>query len=418
MAGKFIEIKAAAKQLGISVEALQDLREAGKIHGYKDGTSWKFKPEELERVATELSDARGADADDLSFADSASFSGDDLDELLRVDAIDDREDNLEDSSILLSDAIDDEEQSSSSTIIGKDSKTAGQDEASDLKLVDGGVESDVTLPSDDEHLGEASDMKGRPGSSEADYDLRLADSEDLSDELLSPDELDFESDSALMLADDSHIPSSDEEVVLGDSKDEASAIAAEDSGVGLASPSDSGLSLEEQASAEALELPEDDDMISLRDDLMDASDDSSPLQQDEEFLLSPSDEMLGDESSDSGSQVIALDDSGAFEEDSAVTALESDEPMLIPDDVESLDAQLEPIESAVAVASKVPLASAEVPEAGYTAWNLSALLLVVVLLSLSGMLMADIVRNMWSWSGDTAVTSGLATSIVDSLGMR
>ena len=55
MAGKFIELKAAAKQLGISLEQLQKLREAGKIHGYKDGASWKFKPEEVERLAKTLS---------------------------------------------------------------------------------------------------------------------------------------------------------------------------------------------------------------------------------------------------------------------------------------------------------------------------------------------------------------------------
>ena len=60
MAGKFIELKAAAKQLGITIEQLQELREAGKIHGYKDGASWKFKPEEVERLASELSAASGS----------------------------------------------------------------------------------------------------------------------------------------------------------------------------------------------------------------------------------------------------------------------------------------------------------------------------------------------------------------------
>ena len=58
MAGKFIELKAAANQLGITTEQLQELREAGKVHGYKDGASWKFKPEEISRLASELSAAR------------------------------------------------------------------------------------------------------------------------------------------------------------------------------------------------------------------------------------------------------------------------------------------------------------------------------------------------------------------------
>ena len=54
MAEKLIELKDAAAKLGISPEKLQDMREAGEIHGYKDGTSWKFKPAELERDASEL----------------------------------------------------------------------------------------------------------------------------------------------------------------------------------------------------------------------------------------------------------------------------------------------------------------------------------------------------------------------------
>jgi excisionase family DNA binding protein len=418
MTGKLIEIKAAAEQLGISVEKLQALREAGKIHGYKDGASWKFKPEELERVAGELSGQPAVDADDLDLDGSASFSGDDLESLLQLDANSDQDDNLHDSSILISEPLDaGDDQSSSSTLIGKDKGSPGVDDDSDLKLA---VESDVSLVADSD---EGSDVKvvadDSKASSEVDYDLKLADSEDLSDELIAPEDLDFESDAALVLGDDSHLsPSDDDDAVLADSEADEVAIAAEDSGIGLASPSDSGLSLEDEASAEALELPEDDDMISLRDDLMAASDDSSPLQQDEEFLLSPSDEMLGDESSDSGSQVIALDDSGAFEEDSAVAALDSDEPMLVPDDAEVLEDQLETIDGAAAVAQRLPVASTELPEAEYTAWNLTALLLVVLLLSLTGMLMADIVRNMWSWSGETAVTSGLANSIIESLGMK
>ena len=46
------------------------------------------------------------------------------------------------------------------------------------------------------------------------------------------------------------------------------------------------------------------------------SEDFANLQKDDEFLLSPSDEGFGD-SSDSGSQVIALSDSQAFDEDAA-----------------------------------------------------------------------------------------------------
>ena len=90
-----------------------------------------------------------------------------------------------------------------------------------------------------------------------------------------------------------------------------------DSGIQLQSPTDSGLSLEEEpldlggSSISSLELPEDEEVVELDD-----SDVGEPVQKDEEFLLSPSDEMFIDES-DSGSQVIALEDSEAFDQDAA-----------------------------------------------------------------------------------------------------
>ena len=47
-----------------------------------------------------------------------------------------------------------------------------------------------------------------------------------------------------------------------------------------------------------------------------------------------------------------------------------------------------------------------------------ALLLVVLLLSVTGMLMADVVRNMWAWNGEFSATGGLASSLVEALGMK
>ncbi len=309
MAGKFIELKEAAAQLGITPERLQELREAGKIHGYKDGASWKFKPTEIERLVGELSASSGAGSDDMDVADSASLSGDDFDQLLNLDASD-ADDEVENSSILISEESAAEGgHDSSSTVIGKDGVERPKD--SDLQLADDSSQkSDISKQSDD------------------DYELKLADSEDLSDELALSDDLEFESDEALVLGDDSdfglaEVAKEDDSVALddsGSSDDDAIEVGADDSGIGVANPSDSGLSLEEN---EALELPEDEDMISLEDEIGSSPDDATQLQQDEEFLLSPSDEMLGDESSDSGSQVIALDDSGAFESDSDVAALGS-----------------------------------------------------------------------------------------------
>ena len=106
MAGKFIELSEAAKMLGMTQDELIELRSSGEIHGYRDGASWKFKPEEVERVQAE----RGGD--------SGTDASDELDALVADLDID--RDN-EGSSILVSDDVPSgSDDTSSSTVIGKE----------------------------------------------------------------------------------------------------------------------------------------------------------------------------------------------------------------------------------------------------------------------------------------------------------
>ena len=92
-----------------------------------------------------------------------------------------------------------------------------------------------------------------------------------------------------------------------------------DSGINL-NPSDSGLSLEEEplelggSGVDSLELPEDEEVISLDADAADP-DQATQLKADNEFLLAPGDKA--EDESDSGSQVIALEDSEAFDQEAA-----------------------------------------------------------------------------------------------------
>jgi excisionase family DNA binding protein len=53
MAQKFLSLEEAADQLGISKDRLNELRQANKVTGYKDGASWKFRPEAIEKLASE-----------------------------------------------------------------------------------------------------------------------------------------------------------------------------------------------------------------------------------------------------------------------------------------------------------------------------------------------------------------------------
>jgi excisionase family DNA binding protein len=53
MAQRFLSLEEAADQLGIPKERLLTLRERNKVTGYKDGTSWKFRSEAIEKLASE-----------------------------------------------------------------------------------------------------------------------------------------------------------------------------------------------------------------------------------------------------------------------------------------------------------------------------------------------------------------------------
>ena len=50
MATKFVDLETAAKELGISVDKLSEMRERNEIRGFRDGATWKFKPEDVERL--------------------------------------------------------------------------------------------------------------------------------------------------------------------------------------------------------------------------------------------------------------------------------------------------------------------------------------------------------------------------------
>lgn len=51
MARKFVTLAEAAQQLGITPDEVNELRQHGVLYGYRDGTSWKFKPEDVDRAA-------------------------------------------------------------------------------------------------------------------------------------------------------------------------------------------------------------------------------------------------------------------------------------------------------------------------------------------------------------------------------
>lgn len=500
MASKFVPLEQAAEQLGVSPEKLVEMRSNGDIHGYRDGGSWKFKSEEIERVAAELGTSGSPD--------------DSLDDLFGADSIELGETEPDGSSVLVSNEGELPPDRPSSTVIGQSgSAELGAD--SDLRLIPDEDSGDVSLiPSEGPS---SADMASLPGpndeassallggdagsSQEGSGDLTLAvddalasddglvDAEASSDDLelqlsdgssglddlgsgklslsegtgglsTGSDGLELSSGSEsgdlelisgsesgelelslgsgtgeleevsgsddLELGGDELALDDDDDLVLGGSDLALTG----DSGINLGSPTDSGLSLEEEplevaSSASALELPEDDDeIIALEDDL--GSEEATQLKQDEEFLLSPVDEMAGDEfdESDSGSQVIALEDSQAFDTDGA-TMVQSAEPALLAEDGGMVEGFGEAQPAAAAMdpgmapqpAGGQMMMPAEPPQAPYSIWNVIGLMMCLMMLSVTGVIMIDVLTNMWVWNNGSTSTS-LTDAVVSMMGMK
>jgi len=66
MAQKFTSLEDAATQLGVSKDLLGQLREAGKVRAYRDGTSWKFRAEDIDKLESEGLPELDPGASDLS----------------------------------------------------------------------------------------------------------------------------------------------------------------------------------------------------------------------------------------------------------------------------------------------------------------------------------------------------------------
>ena len=191
-----------------------------------------------------------------------------------------------------------------------------------------------------------------------------------------------------------------------------------DSGINLGNPSESGLSLEDEplelggSAVESLELGEDD-MVPLEEEAADP-DAATQLKADDDFLLTPV-EDVGAEDSDSGSQVIALDTEEFDESAEGLLATElGAEPLLEEDAALAAGADLG---GAVALAGAGALIQPkQAVEAPYSVWNVLSLMFIVVLLAFTGMMMIDLLRNMWTWDGTYAGNSAMMDSIIEMIG--
>jgi len=451
MARKLVPLEEAAQQLGITPDALNELRQRQEIYGYRDGASWKFKPEDIEKLREERS-ARGGE----KAASESSASA------LPIDLSESTDDG--DDMVLLSDIeLGGSAPGSSSTVIGKPGAQLPED--SDIKLASA-VKSSP---------GGSSTVIGKPGHGQSplDSDIKLAtggkkdpvpDSDampvDLSGELPldlsggsslafdstsgsgtkqgSGSDLALDSDfgsgkklgagSDLSLDADS---SSGSVLELGPTDSPGSGkgsditVSPSDSGISLVDPSDSGISLEEPLE---LSAADDDSSFDLSSDSSGTLGDSSDFDSDavmelkgeDDFLLTPLEESVDDDSQDSGSQVIALDSEADFDDASPTVLggpaggvlLEADDSAGVVDPLGA--AQMGATAPVMSLGMQPAMSPAR--QAQYSIMNVISLSACVLFLAMTGTMMFDLMRNMWAWDTPYKPSSLLMDMLMNMFG--
>ncbi len=456
---KFVDLKEAAGILGVSADELTEMRSRGDIFGYRDGSSWKFKIEEVERVQQE----RGASGSGLG-SGIIGASEEDFDELLgsnpslassgglsginiggpSLTGSSAPGDSADESILVSEDALGGSAVKRGSTIIGKDGGK-GEKEDSDLKLAGSSLESNPPLSSP----GNLSSGLSSSGS-----DLSLGMDSSLSkQESDSGESLDLDlgkmnkkgggmTDASISMGDQSlgDMSFGDDSIDLDAEMGKKGpgstgvgsdvSIAGGESGINISNPADSGLSLEEEpldlggSNIDDLSLPEDDQIIALEDSgELDAA---TQIKTDEDFSLSPSQEVTAGDDSDSGSQVIALEDSASFDQSSA-TMLNQGAAGLVAD-----DSSAQPFDSTgfspemmagagaatATAAGYAPMGyvPAEPAEAPYSIWQVLFLMMAASTLLISGLLMWDITNFMWSFPGNEPNSTVVMEALVSAAG--
>ncbi len=384
MVQKYYTTKEAAEYLGVSPADVNSMRERNELRGYRDGMDWKFKAEDIEEMARKRRSGESA---------PPSFSDDEI--VLGIDEL---------STPVGS--------SASGTAIGGEIKSE-KDAGDEIEL--GGSDLDL--------LKSESVSETAPGTGSS----VLSAGAGLEDELLPLDEAEAPPPSAPAPAGDSAVNLAggldDDEVVISGSGSGSDITLGGDSGISLLDTNDSGISLEEPLELatgdESLELSEDD-MLML-DESADADTEApTQLKTDEDFMLTPFEEVEEGEETESGSQVIALDTEPGTGSSPGMAGLLGEAPLApsmtpataipggpIPSAGPGIG--LGPVTPAPAYAPAAALVGAEAPWG--TLWNV-LLIVNAVFLMLCGMMTYDLVRNIWSWSGPYTFNSFIMDAIL------
>lgn len=510
MAQKFVSLEEAAAQLSITKDRLNDLREDGKVRAYRDGASWKFRADDIEKLAvdglppdassSDLSlslddepvkseEASSVDLDDITLGSdidlelgdeldlgesldlgdsepaaanpaASDLSLDDLDEpTLPVEGPAEGEvlelesgeeiDEFSDSILLSENELGESTDRPPSTIIGKAEMAADLDldlgpsnddaaRMSDVRLAEPSMSNvfasgigdailDTEPPSLEDNFGDLDELeidleaessrilapedveKAQQAAGKAKSlakaaemsDLELAASDSTPGGVL--DSMSGKSDIALAGLSALELEGDDDDV-LGDGSDIT--LSSESSGINIISPSDSGLALDEVPLAMGSGSP-----LASGLDLGPTSDADvglEPLEEAEEgggeepFALTPFGEETGEEEEDS-SQVIPLDE--VSEEDGGLLGA----PRTVG--VESIGEEF----SALPTGGMMPVGE-PVADVAFPGWVIGLMSVSMLMLAMCGMMVFDLLRNIWSWDQVYTLNSSLMEVLKPILG--
>ena len=363
---KYYNVQEAATILGVSEDDVKRMQNDRKLTGYRDGADWKFRVEDVEQLAAEAKPGAEEEGDVLLSEEALGESGPGTSGTV----IGPSGEKAADSDIQLA--------SDSDLALG-----AGVEAKSPEEDLDQVLDDELTLEDSGVKLGEEVEEKEKsPSDSGATVELGVEGLED-------------------------------DDLVLGGSGTGSDVTLGGDSGISLVDPADSGLSLEEPLELgggdEALEL-EEDDMLTFDEAAAGDAESPTELKTDEDFLLQPSAEE--EEEMESDSQVIPVEAAGAPAEGGEEMFAEA-APLL--DEAAPTEAFEGLEEGAVGAPAAFGALPAEMPAAPQATFGLGSILFmglcVIPVLALAGVMMADLMRNMWSWGG----TSSLSSPIMDAI---
>jgi excisionase family DNA binding protein len=409
MPAKYLNVKEAAQLVGVSEDEIKHMLERRELHGYRDGADWKFKTDDVQRIAKQHAETPGPSTVDR-------LGAEEIDQIAKQHAPEDSAGD--EGDVLLSEVeLGRAETGASGTVIGMES--AGKATA----------DSDIRVAGSDVHKAPAAPPAPRPAEKgKAAGDSKKAQFEEL--DLTLDQDLTLEDSNVASAAvagtrpGDSAVDLSgkkldDDDLVLGGSGTGSDITIGGDSGISLVDPADSGLSLEEPLNLggggeESLELGEDD-MLAFS-----ASTQSSPsVKTDDDFQLTPMPETDADES-ESGSQVIALDTEG--EGDEGVTMIAGGGAAAMLD--EDLGVEAAPgfgmpagdgaLGGPGGLMAGAPMMQsvAALPEAPYTVWNVLGLILCSLLLVVAGVMIVDLVAHQSGYDSTHWVGSPMLDTIL------